>query len=68
MEAKRLTLWMLDCGNELVPLYAVDEQDGWEKAAEWAVQHTIQLPKQATLIQFPSGFRIYRRELPGELE
>lgn len=68
MEAKRLTLWMLDCGNELVPLYAVDEQDGWEKAAEWAVQHTIQLPKQATLIQFPGGFRIYRRELPGELE
>ncbi len=48
MEAKRLTLWMLDCGNELVPLYAVDEKDGWEKAAEWVVQHTIQLPKQAT--------------------
>jgi hypothetical protein len=68
MEAKRLTLWVLDCGHELVPLYATDEQDGWEKAAEWAIRKNVQLPKQATLIQFPAGFRIYRRELPGELE
>ena len=68
MEAKKLTLWVLDCRNQLIPLYAVDEQDGWKKAAEWAVQHNVQLPKQATLIQFPAGFRICRRELPGELE
>jgi len=67
MEAKRLTLWVLDCGHELVPLYAIDEQDGWEKAAEWAVQHNTTLPTHATLIEFPAGFKIHRRELPGHL-
>lgn len=44
MEAKRLTLWMLDCGNQLVPLYATDEQDGWEKAAEWAIRNVVSSP------------------------
>ena len=66
------TLWMLDYRqgkwSNLVPIYAVDEQEAWRKAHSWAEQHNVLLSEDATLVHFPHGFTIYRRVLPGSVE
>jgi hypothetical protein len=66
------TLWMLDIpygnGSKLVPLYAVDVQEAWVEANQWAVQHDVVLPGDATLVHFPLGFTVHRCVLPGRAE
>lgn len=72
MEARNLTLWILDYGDrhagKLVPLYAVDEETARVEARLWAMKHKITLPEAITLLHFPRGFTIFRRILPGELK
>ena len=66
------TLWMLDYRtaewSHLVPIYAVDEQEAWIEAYDWAVQHDVTLLENTMLIHFPYGFTVHKRVLPGHIE
>ena len=69
------TLWLLEVPNDendkwssLIPLYAIDEQEAWLKAQEWARRNEKPFPKNAKLTHFPHGFRIHLTTLPGKVE
>ncbi len=68
--APQRTLWMLECWNghshQLIPMYALSEQD----ANELAEKHIRESEKRLTrvaLTVFPNGFVIHRSRLPGRV-
>jgi len=69
------TLWLLEVPNDendkwssLIPFYAIDEQEAWLRAQEWALRNKRPLPQNASLTHFPHGFRIHLTTLPGRIE
>jgi hypothetical protein len=71
---KHLTLWLLECyeqgseWHELVPFYAVSEEEAEQKAQQWIEQKSPRIFIRVKLQAYPKGFLIYRRTLPGEIE
>ena len=64
------TLWLLECYNgsyhELIPIYAVSEEDANQRAEK----HIHESEKSLTrvgLYAFPGGFVIHRSRLPGRV-
>ena len=66
------TLWLLDVRSgtwgQLIPIYAVDEDEAWVEAHLWASKNETSLPESAILTHFPNGFMTYRKTLPGTEE
>lgn len=64
------TLWMLECDNgyslELIPLYAVSEQEAEQRAEDYLRKSSRHLSRRS-LRHFPNGFTIHRTSLPGRL-
>ena len=68
---KTRKLWLLEYitrtgAGELVPLYCLDEKDAESKAAQWCLDHDVNISK-VRLLPFPRGFTIHRSMLPGEI-
>ncbi len=68
--APQRTLWMLECWNghshQLIPVYALSEQDANE-LAEKHIRESEKRLMRVALNAFPDGFVIHRSRLPGKV-
>ena len=68
--APQRTLWMLECRysdySQLIPLYALSEEDANE-LADKHIRESEKRLRRIALTPFPDGFVISRSRLPGKI-